>query len=42
MRKLWLTPFSHFHGWSAGQNQIAKAIEEMDFVLNINFVKKGF
>ena len=28
--------------WRGGQNQILKAIEQMDFVLNINFAKKGF
>ncbi|NLJ49783.1 MAG: restriction endonuclease [Candidatus Atribacteria bacterium] len=36
---VWITDGN---GWRQGQNQIRKAIEQMDFVLNINFIKKGF
>ena len=36
---VWITDGN---GWKAGQNQMAKAFEEIDFVLNVNFVKKGF
>lgn len=36
---IWITDGN---GWRQGQNQIRKAIEQMDFVLNINFIKKGF
>lgn len=36
---IWITDGN---GWRQGQNQIRKAIEQMDFVLNINFIKRGF
>ncbi len=36
---VWITDGN---GWRQGQNQIRKAIEQMDYVLNINFIKKGF
>ena len=36
---IWITDGN---GWRKGQNQISKAIEQMDFVMNISFVKKGF
>lgn len=36
---VWITDGN---GWRQGQNQIRKAIEQMDFVLNISFIKKGF
>ena len=36
---IWITDGN---GWRKGQNQISKAIRQMDFVMNISFVKKGF
>ena len=36
---IWITDGG---GWIRGQNQIFKAIEQMDFVLNLSFVKRGF
>jgi len=36
---IWITDG---HGWCEGQNQIKKALEQMDYVMNISFVKRGF
>lgn len=36
---IWITDG---YGWQQGQNQIKKAIEQMDYVMNIIFVKRGF
>jgi type II restriction enzyme len=36
---IWITDG---HGWHQGQNQIKKAVEQMDYVMNISFVKRGF
>ena len=36
---VWITDGN---GWRKGQNQISKAIQKMDYVLNISLVKKGF
>ena len=36
---IWITDG---YGWRQGQNQIKKAVEQMDYVMNISFVKRGF
>jgi type II restriction enzyme len=36
---IWITDGS---GWRGGQNQILKGFHNIDYVMNINFVKKGF
>jgi type II restriction enzyme len=36
---IWITDGN---GWRKGQNQISKAIQQMDYVLNLSFVKQGF
>ena len=36
---IWVTDGN---GWKGGQNQILKAFHNIDYILNISFVKKGF
>jgi len=35
---IWITDG---YGWSTGKNQIRKAFEKQDYVVNINFIRKG-